>query len=140
MIPIAMEMFDQFVATYPHYNLDPWEFHFGLLAANQQARDRYGVLKSAILDSFVGLIPTYRHLRSLAAKLPHRPELISYSEYLDEYARFAGYCEHVITPEKLGQFLDSFEGKQITANFRGYRDDCFGVLNAGGVFDGGVWL
>jgi hypothetical protein len=71
--PVAAQLFDEFVNTYPHYNLDPWESDFGLLAAYQKLRDNHGVLNSGIMGSYIGMMPTSRHLRE-QAKAGKRPE------------------------------------------------------------------
>lgn len=126
--PVAFSLFDEFVNTYPHYNLDPWEFDFGLLVAIQKLK--YSEIAVNELDRYVGMIPTYRHLRE-QAKAGKRVEPARYTVYIEQVAKFVGYDEGVITVEKLNRFISSSEGKEIHNSFRGYADAYFFVADAG---------
>ena len=56
------------------------------------------------LDSFIGMIPTYRHLWE-QAKAGKRAEPPYYALYLEDVAGAMGYDEGVINAEKLKAFL-----------------------------------
>lgn len=93
-------------------------------------RDQDGVLVSHVMDTYVGMMPTYRHLYE-QAKAGKRAEPPYYILYLEGVAGAMGYDEGVINAEKLRSFLASAEGQEIRRAFRGYRDECFGVEDAG---------
>ena len=126
--PIPLAMLDEFANVYPHYNMDPWEFNFGLLVAIQKLK--YSVITIGELDCYIGLIPTYRHLKDqeMAGK---RQPLSQYTAWIAMMAPFSGYDEEVITIEKLNRFIASAEGKAIHASFRGVSDEYFIVADVG---------
>lgn len=123
-------MFDESVNTYPHYNPDPGEFDFGLLAAYQELEDNNGAMISRFMDSYIGMMPTYRPLQE-QTKAGKTAEPPYYILYLEDVAGFMAYEEGVITAEKLKDFISLPEGQDIRKAFRGYKDEYFNVEDAG---------
>jgi hypothetical protein len=126
--PVPLALLDELAKAYPHYSMDPWEFNFGLLVAIQKLK--YSDITVGELDCYIGLIPTYRHLKDQDTVGTRQP-LSRYTAWITMRASFSGYDEEVITVEKLNRFIASAEGKAIHASFSGVSDEYFNVADAG---------
>ena len=108
--------------------MDPWEFNFGILAAIQKLKAREITVQE--IDCYIGMIPTYRHLKNQES-IGKRPEIPDYTDFIHVVFTGAGYDEEIVTVEKLNRFIESAQGKEIHTSFRGYRDSCFLIVDAG---------